>query len=180
MATLAKFLTVIVVTAAIPAWSASFDVQAKVVYVSDGDTVTILTAEHQQLKVRLASIDAPESSHVNHESGRIGQPFSANSTQHLAGLIKGKMVQAHCFEQDKYARNVCDLFIDDHRSVNQEMVRAGWAWANVSYRGRYLRDKSLLAIEAKARADHSGLWAGRNPVEPWSWRDVCWQQGQCQ
>ncbi len=161
-----------------PAWSSPFDVEGRAVYVTDGDTTVLLTAEHQQLTIRLASIDAPETMHTEKQTGRIGQPYSANSTNYLAGLIKGKTVQAHCFELDRYSRSVCELFVDG-RSVNKEMVRAGWAWANMSAQGRYLRDKSLLPIEAKARADRTGLWAGRNPVEPWAWRDVCWKQGQC-
>jgi micrococcal nuclease len=167
-----------VMTLTAPAWSATFDVEGRVVFVDDGDTVVILTADHKQLKIRMASIDAPEGNHENHQAGRIGQPYAANATQHLAELIKGRTVQAHCYELDRYSRSVCDLAVDG-RSVNQEMVRAGWAWANMSANGRYLRDKSLLTLEAKARADHAGLWAGRNPVEPWAWRDVCWKLAQC-
>ena len=49
----------------------------------DGDTVTVLRADRSQSKVRLANIDAPETSH-----GRCkpGQPYSSQSTQLLAML----------------------------------------------------------------------------------------------
>ena len=37
-----------------------FALEGKVVSVTDGDTVKILTSERQQIKVRLYGIDAPE------------------------------------------------------------------------------------------------------------------------
>lgn len=160
------------------ALAAPFDATGKVVYVDDGDTVVLLTYGNEQMKIRLASIDAPESSHTKKETGRIGQPYSANSGKFLADMIKGKFVQAHCFEADRYGRNVCEIFLGG-RSINKEMVKHGWAWVNLSAKGRYLRDKSLPALQASAQASRAGLWAASNPVPPWEWRDVCWKQGQC-
>lgn len=165
-------------TLTMPAWSKPFDTAGKVVYVDDGDTVVLLIDHRTQIKVRLSSIDAPESSHTKKEKGRIGQPYSDNSGKFLASLVKGKTVEAHCFESDKYGRDVCELFADG-QSVNREMVKQGWAWANVAGRGRYLRDKTLPGLEAAARNSRAGLWAGLHPVAPWEWRDLCWKQGQC-
>jgi len=158
--------------------SKPFDVTGRVVYVDDGDTLVLLVNEQTQMKVRLSSIDAPESSHTNKQTGRVGQPYSDNSTRYLASMVKGKGVNAHCFESDRYDRNVCELFVNGY-SVNREMVKHGWAWANVSAQGRYLRDKSLLASQSDAQSRRLGLWGGNRPVEPWMWRDVCWKQGQC-
>ncbi len=163
---------------AVSALSKQTDATGKVVYVDDGDTVVLLVDGRMQMKIRLASIDAPESSHTNKEVGRIGQPYSDNSGKYLASLVKNKNVEAHCFEADRYGRDVCEIFLEG-RSVNREMVKQGWAWANVSARGRYLRDKSLPDLEAKARLSRSGLWSGLHPVAPWEWRDVCWKQGKC-
>jgi endonuclease YncB( thermonuclease family) len=155
-----------------------FAVTGKVVYVDDGDTVVLLAYDQMQIKVRLSSIDAPESSHTNKQTGRIGQPYSQNSSNFLSSMVKGKEVNARCFEQDRYGRNVCELFING-KSVNQEMVKQGWAWANVDAKGRYLRDKTLPSLEKSARASRSGLWAAGSPVAPWQWRDICWRQGLC-
>lgn len=158
--------------------SLPFDTSGTVVYVDDGDTVVLLVDGRTQMKIRLSSIDAPESSHTNKQTGRIGQPYSANSGKFLAAMVKGVTVVAHCFETDRYEREVCELFVGG-RSVNQEMVKQGWAWANVAAGGRYLRDKGLPSMEVAARTSHAGLWAGTNPVAPWEWRDVCWKQGKC-
>jgi len=158
-------------------WAKGFDTEGIVVFVQDGDTVTLLAAS-KQLDIRLSSIDAPETTHTKKETGRIGQPYSNNSKQFLAGLVKGKQVRAQCFEYDVHQRAVCELFLEG-MSVNDQMVAAGWAWANMSAGGRYLRNKALPGIEAAARASGIGLWAGAHPVAPWFWRKNCWQNGIC-
>jgi micrococcal nuclease len=154
------------------------DVPGKVVYVDDGDTVVMLLANMSQMKVRLASIDAPESSHTNKEKGRAGQPYSENSKQFLSKLVKGAEVTARCFEKDRYDRDVCDLFVKGE-SANRKLVAAGLAWANQASGGRYLRDKSLVKLEEDARGSKLGLWRGKAPVPPWEWRKVCWVEGKC-
>lgn len=151
---------------------------AKVVYVDDGDTVVLLNAARQRVNVRLSSIDAPESSHENKEAGRVGQPFSDKSRSYLASMVKGETVDATCFEEDHHHRQVCEIFLRG-KSVNQEMVRSGFAWANRSAHGRYLRDKSLPGLEEDARRAKRGLWAGSKPVEPWVWRKACWERSVC-
>lgn len=150
----------------------------RVVYVEDGDTLTVLVTGNQQLKIRLSSIDAPETAHTNKERGRVGQPYSENSQRYLSSLAKGRLVDLQCFELDRHERSVCEIFVDG-QSVNRAMVAQGFAWANVSAHGRYLRDKTLPALEATARQNHAGLWAGVAPVAPWEWRDLCWKQGAC-
>ncbi len=165
-------------TLAVTAFSTPSEVTGRVVFVEDADTVVLLVDGRSQMKIRLSSIDAPEKSHTSHETGRIGQPYSENSKTYLASLIKGKTVTANCFEADRYGRDVCEIFLDA-KSVNQALVRDGWAWANMAANGRYLRDKSLPALEAAARSSHIGLWAGANPVPPWQWRDLCWKRGTC-
>lgn len=152
--------------------------QGKVVYVDDGDTVVLLTAANEQVKIRLASIDAPESSHTNKERGRVGQPFSENSKRYLEQFVKGRAIDAQCHDVDRYSRHVCTL-IAQGVDANKEMVRAGWAWANTASGGRYLRDPELPQLQALAQAARRGLWAGAAPVPPWDWRRQCWESGNC-
>lgn len=150
----------------------------RVVHVDDGDTVVLLVNGSEQMKVRLASIDAPESSHTNKQTGRIGQPFNANSTRYLSQMVKGRDVEAKCPDKDRYGRIVCEIFVDG-RSANAAMVSSGMAWANTAANGRYLRDRSLLDAQEKAKQARLGLWADENPIPPWEWRHECWERGNC-
>ena len=49
---------------------------ARVIGISDGDTMTVLINEHEQIKVRLAEIDAPEKK----------QPYGQRSKQSLSNM----------------------------------------------------------------------------------------------
>lgn len=147
--------------------------------VEDGDTVWLRVEGGERVKVRLASIDAPEIAHTSREEGRVGQPYGEASQRLLQRLVQGQVVVADCPEYDgRYNRPVCALSVEGV-SVNAEMVRRGMAWANTSAKGRYLRDRSLLDLQSEARRKGLGLWAEPNPVPPWEWRSRCWKQREC-
>lgn len=139
--------------------------------VLDGDTVEI---SNMKQHVRLASIDAPEGSHGY---GKPGQPFSQASTQHLEHLLARGPVTMACYDEDRYSRPVCELFVSGV-SANKQMVIDGMAWANTSARGRYLRDRSLLVAQSQAAAAKKGIWS-QSAIEPWNWRSDCWKNKVC-
>lgn len=125
-----------------------------VVSIHDGDTLTVRHGD-KLLKVRLAGIDAPE----------MDQAFGAESRDHLKRLALQRTVQVMVQTNDTYGRNVAKVSVAGV-DVESEQVRSGMAWV---YR-QYNRDPLLLALEAEARAARRGLWAGKNPRSPWSWR----------
>ena len=145
------------------------DLSGKVVAIADGDTFTLLTAEKQQVKIRLAEIDAPES----------GQPYGNKSKQALSGLIFGKDVRVVVQTKDRYGRTVGRPYVGD-LDICAEMVRLGAAWA---YR-EYLRDQTLLTLESDSRARGRGLWgtSEAQAMPPWEWRRSGGgnQSGNCQ
>lgn len=149
--------------------------QGKVVYVDDGDTLTILDAYHQQHRIRLTDLDAPET--PKQKYGKLGQPFSAVSGRNLAELAKGKQASAECFEFDGNERLVCRVFVDN-ADLSLTQIRSGLAWANRASK-RYVRDDRAYQYEQEARRDRRGLWREQNPIEPWVWRRTCWGKGKC-
>lgn len=133
------------------------DIQCKALAITDGDTFSCLTAQHQQIKVRLAEIDTPERR----------QPYGEKAKQALADLVHGKQVSLQVVDKDRYKRTVARVH-QGSVDVGRELVNRGAAWV---YR-QYNRDKSLLLVEASAKAARRGLWAlpEAQQIEPWNWR----------
>ncbi len=144
--------TLLIMTAAHAA-----EINGRVVGVSDGDTLTLLTAEKQQIKVRLSSIDTPEKA----------QPYGQKSRQALADLTFQKQAVLDVQDRDRYGRTVARVHVDGV-DVNRKLVESGAAWV---YR-QYNRDQSLLQAEAEAKAAKRGLWAlpEAERMPPWEWR----------
>ena len=152
-----------------------YSLNGRVVAVADGDTVTLL-ADGQRRRVRLASIDAPETG----DGARPGQPYGQAARRRLQALADGAQVAAVCHERDHYDRDVCDVSpAAGGDSFNRRMVAEGMAWANRQGKDKYLRDRGLLRLQDDARQAGRGLWADRGPVSPWVWRHQCWREKQC-
>jgi micrococcal nuclease len=90
--------------------------QGKVVGVSDGDTLIVLTPEKQPIKVRLTEIDAPEKS----------QAYGQRSKQSLSDLVFGKQVRVEQQDRDRYGRVVGKVYVGS-LDVNAEQVKRGMA-----------------------------------------------------
>ncbi len=127
---------------------------AKVVGISDGDTITVLI-NRRQFKIRLDAIDAPE----------IAQDYGSKSKTFLSDLVGGKVITGKTLGQDKYGRNLCRLFVNNV-AVNAEMISNGLAWHYVQYSD----DQELAALEAKAKSESKNLWSQSGPISPWEWR----------
>ncbi len=117
------------------------DLTGKIVAVHDGDTITLLTANKQQIKVRLAEIDTPE----------LAQPYGSKAKQALSDLVFGREVRVVVQDTDRYGRTVGRVYVSS-TDVNAELVKQGAAWV---YK-QYLRDQSLLPLEAQAQAAQGG------------------------
>jgi micrococcal nuclease len=130
---------------------------ARVVGMTDGDTLTVLTAQKTQVKVRLAGIDAPES----------GQDFGTRAKQGASELAFGRIVTIIERDKDRYGRTVADVSLPYARSLNREVVRSGLAWW---YRKYAVNDQALARLEAEARQAKRGLWSRTAPKPPWERR----------
>ena len=131
---------------------------AKVVSVTDGDTIKVYNAEKGQIKIRLYGIDSPEK----------GQPYGQAAGKYLASLIAGAIVDIESVTTDRYGRTV-GIVTDNEKNINQEMVRAGYAWVYSRYCDKQFCSE-WLRLEDKARSSRIGLWQESDSVPPWEWR----------
>jgi len=152
----------------LPCFSYADTFIAKVVGVSDGDTVTVVLDKacnsqknckggKVQYRIRLAEIDTPEKN----------QPYGTKAKQNLSNLVFGRLVKIVRTDTDQYGRLVANLYVDG-KWINAEMVRSGSAWV---YR-RYAKTASLFELEKEAKSLGLGLWSlpEADQTPPWEWR----------
>jgi micrococcal nuclease len=133
---------------------------AKVIGVSDGDTLTVLDTRGdtgpQSVTVRLQGIDAPEGK----------QGYGKRSKAALSGMVFGQVVTISSKGRDRYGRTIADIHAGE-TWVNLAMVRNGFAW----HYKKHSTDSRLAEAEEIARESRVGLWADQNePVPPWEYR----------
>lgn len=133
---------------------ANADFVARVIGVTDGDTITVLDRSNNQIKVRLADIDAPEK--ASHLEQRL---------QALSDLTFNRNVYIQEKGYDKYHRLIGTVLVGVD-PINRIMVKNGMAWA---FR-EYLDDPIMLDLESYARKNKIGLWQDAKPVYPSMWR----------
>ena len=127
----------------------------KVTRVVDGDTVAFKVHKGPVEKVRLADIDTPERD----------QPWGTEATTALRKWLMTKPARIEVVDTDRYGRLVATLWVDDE-NINRRLVKEGHAWV---YR-KYLRDTSLIKLEARAKSAKTGLWSSNNAIKPSDWR----------
>ena len=122
---------------------------------TDGDTLTVLRAGHAAT-VRLQGVDAPEKR----------QAYGDRARRFVADLAFDQTVSVRTTGRDRNGRLLGEVVLPDGRSLNQELVRAGYAW----WFRKYSRDVRLARLEDEARQDRRGLWADDAPQAPWEYR----------
>src|SRR5690606_29973366 len=80
-------------------------ISAKVIGVSDGDTITVLLEGNVQKKLRLAEVDCPES----------GQAFGKNAKQFTSDEVFGKEITFVQTDTDRYGRTIAKVYYDEDR-----------------------------------------------------------------
>lgn len=132
----------------------------KVVKVTDGDTVHVLDQSKERHKIRLGGIDAPERK----------QAFGRKSTQNLADMIAGAMIEVKYDKRDRYGRIVGKL-LKDGQDINLQQVKDGYAWHYKKYQNEQSTlDRTLYSsAETTARKKRIGLWSVP-AIAPWEYR----------
>jgi endonuclease YncB( thermonuclease family) len=156
-----KFLLVVVTLAAL-AWPSEVvaqGVNATVLSIGDGDTIRVLQAG-KALTVRLACIDAPESTQTPH-----GQQARTYLQQRLP---IGREVSLNIKTTDRYGRSVAEVF--SGVNINLALVEDGQAFAYHQYLSG-CDAKAYLEAEDRASRSLLGVWQVKGGItRPWDFR----------
>jgi len=136
-------------------WTATETARGRVITVTDGDTITILTTKNTQEKIRLLDIDAPERN----------QSYYEKSRQFLSNMVAGKTVRVVYKDRDQYGRILGIVYVG-RKNVNEEMIKAGLAW---NY--HYSTNKKYADLEAEAKRKKLNIFSERNPTNPYNFRN---------
>ncbi|WP_319201895.1 thermonuclease family protein [uncultured Ilyobacter sp.] len=131
-------------------------ITGKVIYVSDGDTIHLIS-NNQKYKIRFYGIDTPEKS----------QEFGLEAKEFTYKKIFGKIVNVDVKDTDRYGREVGVVYYANGKDLNFELVKNGFAW----WYEQYARNNQQLRMaQDYAKINRLGLWSHPNPVAPWDYR----------
>jgi endonuclease YncB( thermonuclease family) len=131
-----------------------------VLSIGDGDTITVREGS-QRIKVRLACIDAPETSQT---------PYGMDSRRALQGLLPiGSEVTLRTKAVDRYGRSVAEV-LKGGSNINQNLVRSGDAFVYWQYISGCDR-QTYSRLENDARLKGAGVWLVPGGIQrPWEYR----------
>ncbi|NOL46245.1 MAG: thermonuclease family protein [Synechococcus sp. MIT S9220] len=134
----------------------------RLVSVGDGDTIRVIDKVGKKITIRLACIDAPETS--QRRSGDW-------STKTLQELISNQKLFIKTQAKDRYGRTVAEVYVNS-KNINLQLVRIGAAYAYRKYLNQCDQSAYIYA-EDKARQLNLGIWGIYMPNEkPWEHRQL--------
>jgi endonuclease YncB( thermonuclease family) len=136
-------------------------VHGRITGIVDGDTINVLVLGKQQIRVRLAFVDAPERD----------QAFGQHAKQAMSELVFGKDVKLRPHTIDSDGRVVARVLIDN-QDAGLELLRRGLCWVYEKYVGEASVEiqNSYREAQDTAHAEKLGLWQDPDPEPPWEWR----------
>ena len=122
----------------------------------DGDTIHI-----GKNKIRLHGIEAPE---INQKCEIKKKKWNCGikSKKALENFVLKKEVYCEIIDIDQYKRFIGICFVNN-KSMNQHMVKSGWAIAYRYYSFDYVKDEEI------AKNNKIGIWQG-SFIEPYLYR----------
>jgi endonuclease YncB( thermonuclease family) len=128
---------------------------ARVVVVSQGDTLTVLR-DGRLIDIRLHAVDSPEP----------GQFLSEAARRFTYELCFDRMVSVHPVAKAPPGELLAIVYLEDRRELNYELLKAGLAW----HSKKFSSDRMYDAAMTYARKQRVGIWQDADPVPPWHFR----------
>lgn len=133
------------------------EISGTVTRILDGDTFVISRKNGEEVKVRLAGIDAPE----------MTQDFGERAKTALDSLILNRNIKVENKGTDQYNR-VIGVVTVEGEEINKKLVKDGNAWFSPDY----ANGLDYAADQAAADKGKVGLWSNRGAVPPWLYRKL--------
>lgn len=149
-----RYLVLIITLLFFPCTNCFADCVGKVASVTDGDTLVIEC--DRKTTIRLDGVDAPE----------LAQPCGPESQFFVSSITSNIDIVFVAAGKDKDGVPLGNIILPDGKILNQEVVKAGYAW----YYPEYSKNKTLSNLEKEAREKKSGLWIDAAPEAPWDFR----------
>lgn len=127
----------------------------RVSLVVDGNTVEIVAAGNETIRLKLYGINCPE----------LGQSFGEDARKFLEGLVLKKTVTVEWRGKDRWGNRLGALGLPGNVDPRRELLKQGLAWTT-----EINPDAEFEAIKEKAREARTGLWKEKDPVAPWKFR----------
>lgn len=130
------------------------DIAAKVTAVIDGNTVEVVNAANEKMKVLLAGIDCPE----------LGQDYGDKAKQYLEKILLRKQVTVTLQGKDRHGNNLGVVMVGDD-DPRIKLLKEGLAWT-----AEKNPNPDLEPYRTWAQQKGKGLWKMDNPTPPWTYR----------
>ena len=128
----------------------------KVVRVVDGDTIVVSPNE----KVRLIGVNTPETK----DPKKAVECFGKEATQFTRDAVEGKTIRLVLDKvntkrrhRDWHGRTLAYAYLDDGTMLNRELIRQGYAPAEIRFPFRYRAE--FRELEHQALIQTVGLWS---------------------
>ena len=123
-------------------------IRGRITDLVDADTINVLIFGKQQIRVRLAFVDAPEK----------GQAFGERAKEVLSELVFNKDVKLRPHTIDRYGHLVARVIIDN-QDAGLELLKQGLCWVYEKDVGEAAAEIQTIYREAQhtARAQKAGL-----------------------
>ncbi len=134
---------------------ASNKLDARVIAVHDGNTLTIETADGEKYEVLLFGIDSPE----------LGQAHGKNAKLFLEKMVLKKKVTVDFHGKDRKGKRIAVILLKNEDDPRVELLKEGLAWTVERN-----APQELEPYIRWARAKKKGLWEEETPTPPWQYR----------
>jgi len=136
------------------------EIEGRVIKVSEGDIIEMVTATQDTLTVRLSNVDCPEN----------GQAYYDEAKRYTEKMCLKKKIRFISSGTGGEGVEEGRLLLNNDRVLNIELVKEGLAWHLRKGLQMSSDTQQLNEGEELARTSKKGLWSVENPLAPWVYK----------